>query len=198
MLGLNLVSHGKYGFTVIYISTSHDGYTPIPFPEHTTNGNSNPIDILHGTAVTVSVDHPIRGRNEMAILNIYKSSNMKPSALHQLHFMLQHVRTFMQDNSPNIIITGDFNSWTEIIGFNPIMRIKRPRKFKEGDKLVHFVVKRNSINFTSRDPTMWKKRKNNEITEYLDQNGKLSKLTLGNGPSSDNASRNQSANYDQS
>ena len=163
---MHLAAYDPYCVTTIHIHDNCQNYIPIQFPESIYHTITNPINRIHASAVVIQTNKTVRSRNEMVLLNLYRSPNSKPSTMYQITRIIQYIQHFLGDQNPNIIIGGDLNIWSEEIGSDPHMRFRRPDKFKEGDKAFEIMNKLNIININNGSPTMWKKLRNGIINEY--------------------------------
>ena len=155
---MNLICNDQCSITSIFIHESIKKYIPIPFPNELFQ-NQNPKNIIHATAVIIFIDSPIRNRNNIVILNLYRSPNKNAVNLSRIQVVLHHIKHFMNDTQPNIIIGGDLNFWAEYIGSDPRERTTYKRKFTDGDDILHSMEMNNIININTGEPTMWKRKK---------------------------------------
>ena len=163
---MHLAANDPYCITTIHIHDNFHNYVPIHFPEYIYDTITEPINRIHATAVVLQINKTIRSRNEIVLLNLYRSPNSKSTTMHQVTRIIQYIHHFLGDKNPNIIIGGDLNIWSEEIGSDPHMRLKRPDKFKNGDKLFEIMHNMNIININNGTPTMWKALPNGTIKEY--------------------------------
>ena len=81
---MNLVASDHHGITAIYVHQQCHSYTPITFPQHIYQHETDTINHIHATAITLQINEPIRSRHEITIFNIYMSPNSNKSTINQL------------------------------------------------------------------------------------------------------------------
>ena len=161
-----LATMDVYGITAILINGDKYNYAPINIPESIYKNIENPMQRIHASAVTIDTGRKIRNGDKIILLNLYRSSNAKDGHNEQLQAIINHLHNFMNDKNPNIIIAGDLNIWSEMIGSDPEMRITRPRKFIIGDEIIELFANNRIININNGQPNMWMYDENDIMKYY--------------------------------
>ena len=165
--GYKIRAVDEYGITAIYLKEDIANYSVIKLPSDLFGKNKTKQQKLHITALILFTKQPIRDRHELVFVNGYRSPADDAIDIKQIHKVFDYIKRFMGDRNPNIMVNGDFNFWSELIGSDPTMRTKYKSKFEIGDDMFDVMAKHHFININDGNPTLWKKNKEtNTITEY--------------------------------
>ena len=138
--GMDHVATDEFGTTVISAKRVIDNFIKIPLPDDLF-GSVNPKKIFHVTAVVVILKTEIRNRNALILVNVYRSPSKEAIMINKLEVLFKYIHQFMDDQNPNMLICGDFNIWSELIGSPLELRTMNKNKFEDGDKLFEVMNK---------------------------------------------------------
>ena len=162
---MKLVNVDKYAVTAIYIHHKVSDYVTLNFPSHLFE-QYDPKDKIHATGIVIFMKQSIRNRNSIIFLNVYRSPGVTAAPIKHVSKLINWIKEFVEDQSPNIILAGDLNFWSELNGSDPKKRRKYRRKFEDGDNLIDALQQQKMSLYSNQQPTMWKKQNDDIITEY--------------------------------
>ena len=162
---MKLITMDDYGVTAIYLHHKVRDYVTLHFPSSLFE-QFEPKDKIHATGVVVSIKRQVRNRNSIIFINVYRSPGNSAAPIAQVSKLINWTKQFVEDQSPNIILGGDMNFWSELNGSDPKKRTKYKKKFEDGDSLTDALRQQKMSIFSNKQPTMWKQQSDGTIIEY--------------------------------
>ena len=164
-VGMKLICIDECGVTAIFLRDDVKDYIKIDFPPQLFN-NIHPKDVIHATAVVIFSNQKIQSRDKVVIVNVYRSPAVTAISLRSMTIIINYVKSMLKDDSPNIIMGGDLNFWSELNGSDPNKRTVYPQKFKAGDVMIETMKQQRMSIVSNKEPTMWKRNPLGTIDQY--------------------------------